>query len=106
MRAAKRPILQGIGGKRENLRDQTGNILYPRGLPVRPVATLFPAVPVPVEDEAPIAWSKTLDLGIGVIDSQHRCIVAYINALEDAQLARDKTRVGAVSTPDGRCRRN
>jgi len=54
----------------------------------------------------PIVWNKTLDLGIGVIDSQHRRIVAYINALEEAQLARDKTRVGAVSTPDGRCRRN
>ena len=32
----------------------------------------------------PIIWNDTLNTGIGVIDSQHRRIVAYINALVDA----------------------
>ena len=44
----------------------------------------------------PIVWNDTLNTGIAVIDSQHRRIVAYINALEDARLARDKARVGSV----------
>jgi hemerythrin len=44
----------------------------------------------------PIIWNDTLNTGIGVIDSQHRRIVAYINALEEARLANDRTRVGSV----------
>jgi hemerythrin len=44
----------------------------------------------------PIIWNDTLNTGIGVIDSQHRRIVAYINALEEAKLAKDRARVGQV----------
>lgn len=44
----------------------------------------------------PIIWNSTLEMGIGVIDSQHRRIVAYINSLEEARLAHDKVRVGNV----------
>jgi hemerythrin len=44
----------------------------------------------------PIVWNDTLNTGIGVIDSQHRRIVAYINALEEARHARDRARVGAI----------
>jgi len=44
----------------------------------------------------PIIWNSTLEMGIGVIDSQHRRIVAYINSLEEARLARDRVRVGNV----------
>lgn len=44
----------------------------------------------------PIAWNETLNTGIGVIDSQHRRIVAYINALEEARHGKDRGRVGQV----------
>ena len=44
----------------------------------------------------PIIWNRTLETGIEVIDSQHRRIVAYINALEDARIAKDRTRIGSI----------
>jgi hemerythrin len=44
----------------------------------------------------PIIWNETLNTGIGVIDSQHQRIVAYINALEEARISRDPHRVGNI----------
>jgi len=44
----------------------------------------------------PIVWNDTLNTGISVIDSQHRRIVAYINALEEARSAKDRTQVGQI----------
>ena len=44
----------------------------------------------------PLVWSPELDTGIDVIDQQHRRIVDYINALETANLARDREAVGQV----------
>ncbi|HYB49903.1 MAG TPA: bacteriohemerythrin [Burkholderiaceae bacterium] len=43
-----------------------------------------------------IVWNSTLNTGIDVIDSQHRRIVSYINALEEARAAKDRTRVGHI----------
>ena len=42
----------------------------------------------------PFIWTDSLNMGIGVIDGQHQRIVAYLNALEQARLAKDKTGVG------------
>ncbi len=44
----------------------------------------------------PIVWNDTLNTGIGVIDSQHRRIMEYINALESARINRDSARVADV----------
>lgn len=44
----------------------------------------------------PIVWNASLDTGIDVIDAQHRRIVTYVNALEQARLAGDAARVGDV----------
>ena len=44
----------------------------------------------------PIIWNDTLNTGISVIDSQHRRIVAYINALEEARSAKDRAQVGQI----------
>jgi len=44
----------------------------------------------------PIIWNSTLDTGIDIIDSQHQRIVTYINALEQARIAKDRARVGHV----------
>ena len=44
----------------------------------------------------PIIWNSTLDTGIDVIDSQHKRIVTYINALEQARIANDRACVGHV----------
>jgi hemerythrin len=44
----------------------------------------------------PIIWNDSLNTGIAVIDSQHRRIVSYINALEEAKQARDRARVAHV----------
>ncbi len=44
----------------------------------------------------PIIWNSALNTGIDVIDSQHKRIVSYINALEEARIAKDRTRVGHI----------
>jgi hemerythrin len=44
----------------------------------------------------PIVWNETLNIGIAVIDSQHKRIVAYINALEEARSSHDQARVGSI----------
>lgn len=44
----------------------------------------------------PIIWNSTLNTGIDVIDSQHKRIVSYINALEEARAAKDRVRVGHI----------
>ena len=43
-----------------------------------------------------LAWSHELDTGIEIIDSQHKRIVEYINALHDAQESQDRSKVGDV----------
>lgn len=45
---------------------------------------------------AHLAWRNDLDIGIDVIDGQHRRIVEYINQLHDARQRRDKAAVGDV----------
>ncbi|TAH43452.1 MAG: bacteriohemerythrin [Betaproteobacteria bacterium] len=42
----------------------------------------------------PIHWKPELDTGIDVIDQQHRRIVDYINVLETANDADDRTAIG------------
>lgn len=41
-------------------------------------------------------WTSELEIGIDVIDNQHRRIVDYINALYDASLTKDKQQVASV----------
>lgn len=41
-------------------------------------------------------WGPELELGIDVIDSQHRRIVDYINQLHDAKIKDDHGRIGEV----------
>jgi hemerythrin len=43
-----------------------------------------------------IAWNPDLNTGIDVIDHQHMRIVDFINELEVAQIAKDKSRVKQV----------
>jgi len=43
-----------------------------------------------------IQWSKDLATGIGVIDSQHKRIIHYINQLEDARALNDPELVSEV----------
>jgi len=43
-----------------------------------------------------IVWNPALNTGIEVIDSQHKRILSYINALEDARVAKDRVRVGHI----------
>jgi len=43
-----------------------------------------------------LAWSRELDTGIDIIDSQHKRIVEYINALHEAQESLDRDQVGDV----------
>lgn len=43
-----------------------------------------------------LKWTEDLDIGIGVIDGQHRRIVDMINKLHDVQLASDRDAVGQV----------
>ena len=43
-----------------------------------------------------IQWSKELATGIGVIDSQHKRIIHYINQLEDARALDDPGLVSEV----------
>jgi hemerythrin len=43
-----------------------------------------------------IVWTKDLDTGIDVIDTQHKMIVDYINQLEVAAKQRDRAAVGGV----------
>ncbi len=45
---------------------------------------------------AHLVWTSELDIGIEVIDNQHRRIVDYINALYDASLTGDRTQTGMV----------
>ena len=44
----------------------------------------------------PIVWNPALNTGIDVIDSQHKRILTYINALEEARIAKDRVRVGHI----------
>jgi hemerythrin len=44
----------------------------------------------------PIVWNPSLDTGIEVIDSQHRRIVTYLNALEAAKNTKDPSRIGQI----------
>lgn len=41
-------------------------------------------------------WDSSLDIGVDIIDSQHRRIVDYINELHDARETGDRTLVGEV----------
>ena len=43
-----------------------------------------------------IEWTADLEIGIGVIDGQHRRIVDYINALTDIGTGMDRAVVGGV----------
>jgi len=43
-----------------------------------------------------MAWSHELDTGIDIVDSQHKRIIEYINALHDAQQSQDKSKAGDV----------
>lgn len=43
-----------------------------------------------------LVWTSELDIGIEVIDNQHRRIVDYINALYDASLTGDRAQIGMV----------
>ncbi len=45
---------------------------------------------------AHIVWTRELDTNIEVIDKQHRRIVDYINALDDAIAGGDRARVRQV----------
>lgn len=44
----------------------------------------------------PIYWTNDLNTGIDVIDHQHRQIVDYINQIEAANIAKDKTKIKEV----------
>lgn len=44
----------------------------------------------------PIAWTPDLNIGIDVIDSQHRQLVDYINQLEVAAETRDRPSIAMV----------
>ena len=44
----------------------------------------------------PIRWTSELEIGINVIDSQHKRIVEYINKLEHAQVNLNRAEVGEV----------
>ena len=41
-------------------------------------------------------WDSSLSVGIDVIDEQHRCIVDYINELDEARLEKDPEKVTKV----------
>ena len=43
-----------------------------------------------------IEWTEELEIGIGVIDGQHRRIVDYINTLDDVSRIPDREVVGKV----------
>ncbi|MFB1010685.1 MAG: bacteriohemerythrin [Thiopseudomonas sp.] len=43
-----------------------------------------------------IVWTSELDIGIEVIDNQHRRIVDYINDLYDANQSKDRAQIAAV----------
>jgi len=43
-----------------------------------------------------LAWSRELDTGIDIIDSQHKRIVEYINALHETQESLDRAKVGDI----------
>ena len=43
-----------------------------------------------------IVWTKELELGIEVIDNQHKRIVDYINSLYDASLTQDRDQIAGV----------
>lgn len=45
---------------------------------------------------AHIEWNHDLEIGIGVIDGQHRRIVDYINTLDDVSRTPDREVVGRV----------
>jgi hemerythrin len=45
---------------------------------------------------AHLKWSKDLNTGIDIIDTQHKQIVAYINQLHDAKLTKNRTVIGKV----------
>jgi hemerythrin len=45
---------------------------------------------------AHLKWSSDLDIGVELIDEQHKRIVKYINELYDAQRAKDATKAGEV----------
>lgn len=45
---------------------------------------------------AHLAWTSELEIGIEVIDNQHRRIVDYINALHDASITKDRKQIGYV----------
>lgn len=42
----------------------------------------------------PVIWTKDLNTGIDLIDKQHRCLLDYINQLEDAGRSGDRLVVG------------
>lgn len=44
----------------------------------------------------PIAWDKSLNTGIEVIDNQHKRIVEYINQLEDSIAVKDRNAIGQI----------
>ncbi len=43
-----------------------------------------------------IQWSSDLDIGVTLIDEQHKRIVKYINELYDAQASKNKTKAGEI----------
>ena len=43
-----------------------------------------------------LEWSRDLDTGIDIIDSQHKRIVEYINELHESQETLDRSKVGEV----------
>jgi len=45
---------------------------------------------------AHIEWTRGLEIGIGVIDGQHRRIVDYINTLDDVSQVHEREIVGQV----------
>jgi hemerythrin len=45
---------------------------------------------------AHLKWSSDLDIGVDLIDEQHKRIVKYINELYDAQRAKDAAKAGEV----------
>lgn len=45
---------------------------------------------------AHLAWTSELEIGIEVIDNQHRRIVDYINDLHDASITKNREQIGHV----------
>lgn len=43
-----------------------------------------------------LVWTRELEIGIDVIDNQHKRIVEYINTLYDASQTHDREKIGTV----------